>query len=406
MKSRTIRLLLLCGLISTFLAPAPVSANHIAGAIYVGRVEGGGRVEIRISGTGGKIVEFVATNVSGDPCGFRQILRAGITIADHAFSVSGLSGTFSSSGKANGTLRARTSECDTGSRSWSASRTPVRELTVTKTGTGGGTVTSNDPGNIGISCGHDCTEDFPRGTRVVLKADPNSTSKFAGWSGACSGTGRCSVTMGSDKTVRARFVAVRRLTVFVDGTGTGTVTSSPTGISCPTVCTKRFPEGTTVDLAASPAPGSVFAGWIGACSGTGACSISMDSQEKVIATFDPESGGGGGGNADYQGFWTGTTAQGFDVALTILEGSAYEIVELTLGWSTEDCELRLKNSRLSPALQIEPNGTFSNTINAGGTRFTFAGSFASDTEVSGTIDVEGEGDCEGVSTTWSATKEP
>jgi cysteine-rich repeat protein len=64
-------------------------------------------------------------------------------------------------------------------------------LTVGHLGEGDGRVTS-DP--RGISCGRDCTEVFACGTRVQLTAVP-VRSTFGGWSGACSGTGPCTVTL-------------------------------------------------------------------------------------------------------------------------------------------------------------------------------------------------------------------
>jgi hypothetical protein len=75
-------------------------------------------------------------------------------------------------------------------------------LTVSKAGTGSGTVTSNPPG---ISCGNACTASYVSGTVVYLTAQPASNSEFAGWSGACSGTGTCMVTMNANKTVTATF---------------------------------------------------------------------------------------------------------------------------------------------------------------------------------------------------------
>jgi hypothetical protein len=71
--------------------------------------------------------------------------------------------------------------------------------------------------------------------------------------------------------------------VVTAGTGTGTVTG--TGISCPTDCAEGFSSGTSVTLTSAPAPGSVFGGWTGACTGTGACTVSMSVARSVTATF-------------------------------------------------------------------------------------------------------------------------
>jgi hypothetical protein len=79
----------------------------------------------------------------------------------------------------------------------------TRTLTVTKLGSGTGTVTSSPPG---INCGADCSEAYAFGTPVTLTAQAGSGSRFDGWGGACSGSSpTCSVTMSSDRSVTATF---------------------------------------------------------------------------------------------------------------------------------------------------------------------------------------------------------
>lgn len=69
------------------------------------------------------------------------------------------------------------------------------------------------------------------------------------------------------------------------GTGTGTLSSSPAGISCGTVCESGFRSGTTVTVTATPSSGSIFAGWSGACTGMGTCKVTMNVMKAVTATF-------------------------------------------------------------------------------------------------------------------------
>jgi hypothetical protein len=76
------------------------------------------------------------------------------------------------------------------------------------------------------------------------------------------------------------------LTVTRSGGGSGTVTSTPAGIDCGTLCSASFDLGATVGLTATPAPGSTFAGWSGACSGTGPCQVSLAAAATVGAAFD------------------------------------------------------------------------------------------------------------------------
>jgi endoglucanase len=75
------------------------------------------------------------------------------------------------------------------------------------------------------------------------------------------------------------------LTVTRAGSGHGTVTSSPRGIICGTLCSATYINDTVVTLTATPATGSTFAGWSGACTGTGTCSVTMGAAKSVTATF-------------------------------------------------------------------------------------------------------------------------
>jgi uncharacterized repeat protein (TIGR02543 family) len=110
---------------------------------------------------------------------------------------------------------------------------------------------------------------------------------FAGWGGACTGTGTCSVSMTAARTVTASFDrASYTLTVSKNGTGSGHVGSSPGGIDCGPQCFAGYWHGDLVTLTATPGPFDVFAGWIGACSGLGTCTVSMTSHQTVTATFN------------------------------------------------------------------------------------------------------------------------
>ena len=73
-----------------------------------------------------------------------------------------------------------------------------RTLTVNYNGTGGGFVSGP-----GIACPEDCTEIYNYGNEVTLTAYPSGGSDFAGWSGACSGTGTCVINMLTDSSVTA-----------------------------------------------------------------------------------------------------------------------------------------------------------------------------------------------------------
>lgn len=159
-----------------------------------------------------------------------------------------------------------------------------RSLTLNKSGAGSGSVTSNP---AGINCGATCNYVFADGASVTLTPNASAGSVFAGWSGACSGTGGCTVTMSAARTVTATFnqSPTQTLTVSKAGSGTGSVSSNPAGISCGANCAANFAQGSTVTLTATPDSGSTFTGWSGACNGTGTCSVTMDAAKTVTATF-------------------------------------------------------------------------------------------------------------------------
>ena len=76
------------------------------------------------------------------------------------------------------------------------------------------------------------------------------------------------------------------LMVTRSGLGTGTVTSAPAGINCGTTCSTTYLDGTSVTLTATPGTLSVFIGWTGCDSVSGAtCTVTMSSGRTVNAEF-------------------------------------------------------------------------------------------------------------------------
>jgi hypothetical protein len=94
--------------------------------------------------------------------------------------------------------------------------------------------------------------------------------------------------MNQAKNVTANFTAQATnytLRLRKQGRGSGTVTSTPAGIACGSDCRESFAKGMSVTLSAVPAGGSTFRGWTGACSGTGACTVTLTESTTVTATF-------------------------------------------------------------------------------------------------------------------------
>lgn len=120
------------------------------------------------------------------------------------------------------------------------------------------------------------------------------------------GSATCTVTNTDDPTPGGPFT----LTVTINGDGTGSVLGDQVAnnIDCSDIpgtenqsCVETYPSGTVVNLTETPGEGSNFDGtWSGACSGNGACQVTMNIDQAVNAHFGlnsttPPGGSGGGG---------------------------------------------------------------------------------------------------------------
>jgi len=177
---------------------------------------------------------------------------------------------------------------------WDATVTATFEipvtLNVTRTGTGSGVVTG-DPG--GISCGSACSASYwpSESTIVTLTATADPGSTFTGWTGCGSVSGStCIVAMTAAASVSAGFARDSTVAVLKTGTGSGSVTSYPPGISCGLTCSHLFDGGTSVTLVAVADANSTFQGWTGCDSASGtACYISISGNITPTAQFGDNS---------------------------------------------------------------------------------------------------------------------
>ena len=87
------------------------------------------------------------------------------------------------------------------------------------------------------------------------------------------------------KAVSAIFNLSPTYVLTVATSGSGSVGSSPAGVSCGSTCVATFSSGAVVMLTQAAGSGYIFSGWTGACSGTGSCSVSMTAAKAVGATF-------------------------------------------------------------------------------------------------------------------------
>ncbi len=160
---------------------------------------------------------------------------------------------------------------------------------------GNGTVTSSP---AGIDCGATCSFDFVEGTSVTLSAVPASGYVLTGWAGdgTTNSSGQRVIVMSEANSTSPIYEVAPPpplvgpvLTVDISGLGSGTVTSSPAGISCSSsggTCSASFPIRTRVTLTATPDAGSTFDGWAGGAKGTASSvEIRLGSNIGVGASF-------------------------------------------------------------------------------------------------------------------------
>ncbi len=164
---------------------------------------------------------------------------------------------------------------------------------------GNGTI--EDVPQADILCGTGgaaCSNDYDYGSQVQLTAIPDPGWVFTGWTGDCTNTtGDCVVTVSQARSVQATFqLGVFLLTVDpAVGTGTGTVritnTDDSTFLDCRAEvpadpdCTSFYPGGTHLSLAATADGDSLFSEWTTDCTGSGACTPTMNANHLVGADF-------------------------------------------------------------------------------------------------------------------------
>jgi hypothetical protein len=192
-------------------------------------------------------------------------------------------------------------------KSGSTNRVP---LTITKSAGGPGATGTVSSKPKGINCGSACDSakaSMYEGSAVILTAKPSSGDTFTKWEGGdCEGivATTCTVTMNQAEEVKAVFagstkpiVDPQALSVSKGGsTGYGTVKAA--GLACEAECSEtvvlyqgpvfspKFKAGKTVELKETPAFGSEFSGWSGACSGSEtSCKVTMEEALSVTAEF-------------------------------------------------------------------------------------------------------------------------
>ena len=166
---------------------------------------------------------------------------------------------------------------------------PSYLLAASKSGAGTGSITSgsNSPG---IACGSDCSQNYIAGASVALTATPAAGSFFAGWGGACTGTGACNVSMTAANSVSAVFTQVAPgCTPSVDVPDINATDSNCDGVDGD-IATSFFVS----KLGADTNPGTIGAPFLTVQKGVDSASVDATRKSVLISSGVYDEGGGAG----------------------------------------------------------------------------------------------------------------
>jgi hypothetical protein len=154
-------------------------------------------------------------------------------------------------------------------------RLDLPQLALTVRLKGAGEIQSDVPG---VDCSVSCRTYWDAGSQIALTALPDDSDRFVRWTGACTGTGDCAVSLTQAVSAVAVFGPLR-IPVRVSAAGNGRIACTPS-------CGKSFSAGAPLKLRAVAAKGWRFAGWSGVCKGKRVtCAPPTDFALNARATF-------------------------------------------------------------------------------------------------------------------------
>jgi hypothetical protein len=248
----------------------------------------------------------------------------------------------------------------------------VLPKTLTITGPSAANLANGSVSGLGVNClaGTTCTPSYDYGTTVTLTANPATGYSFAGWGGACSGTGNCVVSMTQARSVTAEF-SIRSYTLLVVPVVGGSVASGEgtPKIACGATCSASYTYGSAVTLTATEGAAYTISGWTGCDSvslDTLTCSVTVNADTSITVAFTVKTpsltvskAGAGSGTVTGLGIDCGATCTGSYTYGTVVSLTAAPATGSTFsGWSGCDSTTGTTTCNVSMTAAKTPTATF------------------------------------------------
>jgi predicted MPP superfamily phosphohydrolase/PKD repeat protein len=244
-----------------------------------------------------------------------------------------------------------------------ANDNPVENYTLTINKIGSGTIVTNP---AGIDCGDNCNTSYVNGTKVNITITGTDGWVPSAWNFSNIDnieTQICELGMLRNRSITGDISASCTITItqninfsvtFERGgvlkvvkTGSGNVVSSLGDINCGCNCnTIILGNPQFITLVANPAPGGIFLGWEGDCSGNGDCILNTDQHHRnIIANF----------------------SSGGHYTITINKTGSGKVTSIPIGINCgKDCDESYSEGEKITLAALANNGATINSINFSG----------------------------------------
>ena len=134
-------------------------------------------------------------------------------------------------------------------------------------------------------CTNNCEFTFIDGTEIELNALPDADFLFSGWTDACSGNSSCLLTMSEARIATATFEKETANTLSTEISTGGSISLQEGALNCSDSCKFNLLPDELINVIATPEYGYTFKNWLGDCTGTEECQVTINGAKAITANF-------------------------------------------------------------------------------------------------------------------------